>query len=53
MMDRKRMVHKDYVPENSSMAKNLEEVKALGQQMEHMNTNQELQRKGLEPDPMQ
>lgn len=52
-MDKEKVIHKDYVPENSSMAKNLEEVKALGQQMEQMNTNQELQEMGLQPDPMQ
>ncbi|MFD0048623.1 hypothetical protein ACFVHQ_04725 [Actinomycetes bacterium NPDC127524] len=35
-------VKKDYVPENSSMAQNLEEMKDLGKQMEHLRTNEEL-----------
>lgn len=33
---------KDFVPENSSMAKDFAEMKDLGKQMEHLRTNEEL-----------
>lgn len=45
---------KESVPENSSMAKDLEEVKELGKQMEQMSTNKELkEEKDLFSDPVQ
>ncbi|WP_169816025.1 hypothetical protein [Peribacillus kribbensis] len=41
------------VPENSSMASNLAEMKNLGKQMENMRSNEELVRYGKRPDPVQ
>ncbi|CAH0344189.1 MULTISPECIES: hypothetical protein [unclassified Bacillus (in: firmicutes)] len=35
-------IKKDHVPENSSMAKDFEEMKELGKQMENLRTNEEL-----------
>ncbi|WP_419884095.1 hypothetical protein ACN6MY_06550 [Peribacillus sp. B-H-3] len=46
-------VKKDYVPENSSMAQNLEEMKDLGKQMEHLRTNEELKEWGKRPGTVQ
>lgn len=40
--------------ENGSMAPNLEEIKNLGKQMEHMRTNEELSKEyHKQPDPVQ
>ncbi|MGM9922715.1 MAG: hypothetical protein ACI35R_00520 [Bacillus sp. (in: firmicutes)] len=52
-MDNEKYINKEEAPENGSMANNLEEVKILGEQMDRMNTNQELKEKGLQPDPAQ
>ncbi|WP_019244025.1 MULTISPECIES: hypothetical protein [Bacillus] len=50
----KKTFNKDFVPENSSMAKDLEEVKELGKQMEQMETAKELrEEKDLISDPIQ
>lgn len=38
---------------NGSMAPDLEEMKELGKSMDKMKTNQELNEKGLESDPIQ
>ncbi|WP_409295003.1 hypothetical protein V1498_17470 [Peribacillus sp. SCS-26] len=43
----------DHIPENSSMARNMDEMKILGSQMENMRTNEELSRRGRHPDPVQ
>ncbi|MEQ6378569.1 hypothetical protein RZN22_15715 [Bacillaceae bacterium S4-13-58] len=40
-------------PNNSSMAKNMKETIELGKIMEHIETNEEIQEKGKEPDPKQ
>ncbi|MFD1017599.1 hypothetical protein [Thalassobacillus hwangdonensis] len=40
-------------PKNSSMAKDMEEIKHQGKIMEHMNTNEEVKREGKKPDPKQ
>jgi hypothetical protein len=46
--------NKEKVPENSSMAKNLEEMKELGKQMERMKTSKELEEEtGKKSDPVQ
>jgi hypothetical protein len=39
--------------DNSSMARNLEELDQLGKEMEHMKTNKELKESGKAPDPRQ
>ncbi len=51
----KRMaIAKNNVPENSSMARNMVEVKELGREMERMLTNKEIKEKQkLDPDPKQ
>ena len=51
----KRMaIAKNDVPENSSMAKNMAEVKELGREMERMLTNKELkEQQKLDSDPKQ
>ncbi|WP_199478313.1 hypothetical protein [Peribacillus saganii] len=46
-------VKKDFVPENSSMAKDLDEMKNLGKQMENLRTNAELKQWDKRPDPVQ
>ncbi|WP_180954315.1 hypothetical protein [Bacillus sp. M6-12] len=46
-------VKKDSVPENSSMARNLDEMKNLGKQMENLRTNEELKQWDKRPDPVQ
>ncbi|WP_409291621.1 hypothetical protein [Peribacillus sp. SCS-37] len=43
----------DHIPENSSMARNMDEMKILGSQMDNMRTNEELGRRGRHPDPVQ
>jgi hypothetical protein len=40
-------------PENSSMAMDEEEMQALGKEMEELETNDELKKKGHRPDPVQ
>lgn len=40
-------------PENSSMAKNPEEVEKLGREMEKMATNRQVKKQGKTPDPEQ
>lgn len=50
----KKASEKNDVPENSSMAKNMEEVKELGREMNRMLTNKELkEEKDLDSDPKQ
>ncbi|MBM7694228.1 hypothetical protein JOC77_003672 [Peribacillus deserti] len=49
----KEYVKPDQVPENSSMARNLAEMKNLGKQMENMRSNEELISYGKSPDPVQ
>jgi hypothetical protein len=44
---------KSNVPQNSSMAKNMEEMKNLGKQIEQMKTNEELKEENKIPDPQQ
>ncbi|MDQ0219877.1 hypothetical protein [Peribacillus cavernae] len=44
---------KEHVPENSSMAKDLEEMKDLGKQMEHLRTNKELKESDKHPGTVQ
>lgn len=40
-------------PNNSSMAKDMKEMKYQGRVMERMNTNEEVKDKGQDPDPKQ
>ncbi|PLT29128.1 hypothetical protein [Peribacillus deserti] len=49
----KEYVKPEQVPENSSMARNLKEMKFLGKQMENMRSNEELGTYGKHPDPVQ
>ncbi|RFU61987.1 hypothetical protein [Peribacillus glennii] len=44
---------KEYVPENSSMAKDLKEMKDLGNQMENLRTNEELKEWNKRPGTVQ
>ncbi|WP_170110139.1 hypothetical protein [Peribacillus acanthi] len=47
-------IKKEKVPENSSMAKNMEEMKELGKEMERMKTEKELEKEtGKNSDPDQ
>ncbi|WP_409304433.1 hypothetical protein [Peribacillus sp. SCS-155] len=46
-------VKKNEVPENSSMASNLEEMKDLGKQMENLRTNEELKEWNKRPGTVQ
>jgi hypothetical protein len=46
-------VKKEQVPENSSMAKDFEEMKDLGKQMEHLRTNEELKEWNKRPGTVQ
>lgn len=48
-----KVQEKHFIPKNSSMATNLEEVKNLGKQMENMKTNKELLAEDKQPDPVQ
>ena len=41
------------MPENSSMAQDLDEMKDLGKQMEHLRTNEELKDWGKRPGTVQ
>ncbi len=50
----KDSVNNERVPENSSMAKDMEEVEMLSKQMNKMPTNEELKReRNLDSDPKQ
>ncbi|NKE05536.1 MULTISPECIES: hypothetical protein [Mesobacillus] len=50
----KKELPKDYVPKNSSMARNEEEIEDLGKQMEHRRTGEELKEDyDKVPDPIQ
>ncbi|MBF0706941.1 MULTISPECIES: hypothetical protein [Bacillales] len=40
-------------PENSSMAMNEKEMAELGKEMEELDTNDEIKKKGKRPDPIQ
>ncbi|MCA0173511.1 hypothetical protein [Bacillus sp. RAR_GA_16] len=40
-------------PENSSMAMDEQEMQQLGKEMEDLDTNDELKKKGRRPDPVQ
>ena len=52
-MDKKALNH-DNVPDNSSMARNMEEMADLGKQMDKMSTNKELKEdRNLSSDPLQ
>jgi hypothetical protein len=44
---------KNYTAKNSRMAGNIEEVKELGKEMEHLRTNKELKEDNKVPDPIQ
>jgi hypothetical protein len=50
---KKKELDKDFVPRNSSMAENVEEMHNLGKQMEHLRTGEELEEDGKHPDPIQ
>ncbi len=50
---KKKELDKDFVPRNSSMAENVEEMHNLGKQMEHLRTGEELEEDGKQPDPIQ
>ncbi|WP_102261636.1 hypothetical protein [Mesobacillus jeotgali] len=50
----KKDLPKDYVPKNSSMARNEEEIEDLGKQMEHRRTGEVLKEDyDKVPDPIQ
>ncbi|MBT2640259.1 MULTISPECIES: hypothetical protein [unclassified Bacillus (in: firmicutes)] len=50
----KKELPKDYVPKNSSMARNEEEIENLGKQMEHRRTGEVLKEEyDKVPDPIQ
>ncbi|MGA9226006.1 MAG: hypothetical protein WB217_06690 [Mesobacillus sp.] len=50
----KNELPKNYVPKNSSMARNEEEMENLGKQMENRRTGQDLKENyGKAPDPVQ
>lgn len=52
--NKKMVIAKNAVPDNSSMARNWQEVKELGRQMDEMLTDKELEGKqGLKSDPQQ
>ncbi|MFS0784728.1 hypothetical protein [Bacillus sp. 1P06AnD] len=54
MEDMKKSLDKGFVPENSSMASDMEEVQELGKQMDRMETGQELKKEhDLYSDPVQ
>lgn len=46
-------IKKENVPENSSMAKDFEEMKELGKQMENLRTNEELKEWDKRPGTVQ
>lgn len=48
---KKTQIAKNDVPQNSSMAENMEEMKNLGKQVEQMKTNEELKEENKTPDP--
>jgi hypothetical protein len=50
---KKIQLAKNDVPQNSSMAKNMEEMKNLGKQVEQMKTKEELKEENKIPDPQQ
>ena len=47
------MTKKEEVPENSSMAPDMKEMKNLGKQMENLRTNEELKEWGKRPGTVQ
>ncbi|PCD06038.1 hypothetical protein CMV16_19990 [Peribacillus simplex] len=49
----KQELKKEHVPENSSMAKDYEEMKELGKQMENQRTNEELKKWDKRPGTVQ
>ncbi|MGM0903740.1 hypothetical protein [Mesobacillus maritimus] len=49
----KKDLDKNDTAKNSRMAENIEEVKKLGKQMEHLKTNTELKEENKVPDPIQ
>ncbi|MCK1993178.1 hypothetical protein [Peribacillus muralis] len=49
----KEELKKEHVPENSSMAKDFEEMKELGKQMENQRTNEELKERHKRPGTVQ
>lgn len=49
----KKDLDKNDTANNSRMAENIEEVKKLGKQMEHLKTNKELKEENIVPDPIQ
>lgn len=52
--NKKKAIPRYAVPENSSMAKDMAEVKELGREMEKMQTNKELkEEQQLDSDPKQ
>ncbi|KIY23026.1 hypothetical protein UB32_05065 [Mesobacillus subterraneus] len=52
--DVQKDIPKDYVPQNSSMARNEEEIEALGKQMEHRRSGEVLKEEYHKvPDPIQ
>ncbi|MGN1385946.1 MAG: hypothetical protein ACI4XS_05010 [Bacillus sp. (in: firmicutes)] len=53
IFNEKMAIAKNEVPESGSMARNWQEVKELGKQMDEMLTNKELKKQGLKSDPQQ
>jgi hypothetical protein len=53
VIDMSKDIKRDHVPENSSMARNMEEMKDLGKQMEHLRTNEELREWDKRPGTVQ
>lgn len=50
---KKQELDRNYKPQNSSMAENVEEMKNLGKQMENLRTNEQLKADNKIPDPIQ
>lgn len=49
----KKELDKNYTAKNSRMVEDIEEIKKLGKQMEHLRTNTELKEDKKVPDPIQ
>ncbi|MCP3741702.1 hypothetical protein [Rossellomorea sp. BNER] len=53
MSKKAKELDKSFVPDNGSMAPNMEDMENLGKQMENLRTNEELEEDHKQPDPVQ
>jgi hypothetical protein len=53
VIELKKGLDKNYTAKNSRMVEDIEEMKKLGKQMEHLRTNTELKEDKKVPDPIQ